>query len=120
MSTTSDQRYVDLKKLCERIEPKLFDPLSWILLLNLDLIPKEDIGVNPNLKFSSDLMNGDFKGAYSIARSFADSDKPIASHYKELFAIDPELALTFEIAETFFSLAKKRVEIIEQSGFKLY
>ncbi|MCK4897032.1 MAG: hypothetical protein KAS47_09490 [Candidatus Heimdallarchaeota archaeon] len=120
MSTTSEQRYVDLKKLCERIDPELFDPLSWILLLNLDLVPQEDIEVNPNLKFSSELMNGKFDGALEIAKIFAESDKPIASHYKDLFKIDPNLTKTFEVAETFFSLAKRRAELIEKSGFKQY
>ena len=120
MSTTSDQKYVDLKKLCDKVDSKLFEPLSWILLLNLDLIPQEDIDVNPNLKFSADLMNGKFKEAYSIAKFYAQSDKPIASHYKDLFAIDPELKLTSEVAEIFFSLAKKRLEILKVTGFKLH
>ncbi len=120
MSTTSEQRYVDLKKLCERIDPELFDPLSWILLLNLELVPQEDIDVNPNLKFSCDLMNGNFNDALKIAKNFAESEKPIASHYKDLFKVDPTLTKTFEVAETFFSLAKRRAELIEKSGFKQY
>ena len=118
MSTTSEQRYVDLRKLCERIDPELFDPLSWILLLNLDLIPQEDIEINPNLKFSYELMNGKFEAALKIAKIFAESDKPIASHYTTLFKVDPNLTKTFEIAETFFSLAKRRAELMEKSGFK--
>lgn len=118
MSTTSEQRYVDLRKLCERIDSELFDPLSWILLLNLDLIPQEDIETNPNLKFSYDLMNGDFDNALKTAKYFAESKKPIASHYKDLFKIDPKLTKTFEVAETFFALSKRRVELLEKSGFK--
>jgi hypothetical protein len=86
---SAEQRYVDLKKLCERIDSELFDPLSWILLLNLDFIPQEDIEANPNLKFSFDLMNGDFDAALKTAKY-----------------------------ETFFALAKRRVELIEKSGFK--
>ncbi len=120
MSTTAEQRYVDLRKLCERIDPDLFDPLSWILLLNLDLVPQEDIEVNPNLKFSYELMNGKFETALKIAKSFAKSDRPIASHYINLFKIDPNLTKTFEVAETFFALAKRRAELIEKSGFKQY
>lgn len=120
MSTTAEQRYVDLKKLCERVDPELFDPLSWILLLNLDLVPQEDIEANPNMKFSCDLMNGDFKDALKIAKNYAESDKPIATHYKDLFKVDPDLTKTFEVAETFFALAKRRSELIEKSGFKLY
>jgi len=120
MSTISEQRYVDLRKLCERIDSELFDPLSWILLLNLDLIPQEDIESNPNLKFSFDLMNGNFDTALKTAKYFAESDKPIASHYKDLFKIDPNLTKTFEVAETFFTLAKRRIEFIEETGFKQY
>ncbi|MHA1551704.1 MAG: hypothetical protein ACTSQC_07145 [Candidatus Heimdallarchaeaceae archaeon] len=68
MSTTSEQRYVDLRKLCERIDPDLFDPLSWILLLNLDLVPQEDIVVNPILKFSHELMIGKFDAALILLK----------------------------------------------------
>lgn len=120
MSTTAEQKYVDLKKLCERIDPELFDSLSWILLLNLDLIPQEELDANVNLKFSRELMNGDFKAALSIAKSIVESDRPIATHYKALFKIDPTLTKTFEVAETFFALAKRRTELIEKSGFKQY
>ncbi|MHA1346039.1 MAG: hypothetical protein ACTSVO_13255 [Candidatus Heimdallarchaeaceae archaeon] len=120
MSTTAEQRYVDLKKLCERVDPELFDPLSWILLLNLDLVPKEDIEANPNMKFSCDLMNGDFEDALKIAKNYAESDKPIASQYQDLFKVDPNLTKTFEVAEIFFALAKRRVELIEKYGFKQY
>ncbi len=120
MSTTSEQRYVDLKKLCERVDSELFDSLSWILLLNLDLVPEEDIEANANLKFSRELMTGNFKAALSIAKSIVDSDRPIAFHYKALFKVDPNLSKTFEVAETFFALAKRRTELIEKSGFKQY
>ncbi len=120
MSTKAEQKYVDLKKLCERIDPELFDSLSWILLLNLDLIPQEDIEVNVNLKFSRELMNGNFKAALSIAKSIVESGRPIASHYKALFKVDPNLSKTFEVAETFFALAKRRTELIEKSGYKQY
>ena len=120
MSATSDQRYVDLKKLCERVDSELFDPLSWILLLNLDLVPQEDIEVNPNLKFSYDLMLGKHEEAFEIAKSFAESDKPISSHYKDLLKLDPDLSKTKEITDTFFSLAKRRIELLDDLGFKQY
>ena len=41
MSTAREERYVDLKKICDQKAPELFDLLSWILLLNLDLVHKD-------------------------------------------------------------------------------
>ena len=118
MSTTSEQRYVDLKKICDRVSPELFETLSWILLLNLDLVPEEDIEANPNMKFSYDLMNKKYDKAMEIAKSFADKNKPISSHYKDLLRLDPKLEKTIEIADTFFALAKRRKELQEKLGIK--
>ena len=56
--SVAEQRYVDLKKICQKVDPNMFDTLSWILLLNLDLVPQEDIDGNPNLRFSHELMFG--------------------------------------------------------------
>ncbi len=118
MSTVREERYVDLKKICDQVNPEIFDTLSWILLLNLDLIPKEDIEVNPNLSFSYLLLQQDYEGAKKIANDFASGDTPFSKYYKKLLEIDPKLGKTIEISETFFALAKRRIELIEKLGIK--
>ena len=116
MSTAREERYVDLKKICDQVEPELFDVLSWILLLNLDLVPKEDVSIHPNINFSYSLMQQEYDEAKQLAESIANGDTPIAKHFKELFEKDPKLAKTIEISETFFALAKRRIELIEKLG----
>ena len=116
MSTVREERYVDLKKICDQVEPELFDVLSWILLLNLDLIPKDDIDNNHNIKFSYSLMQQEHGQAEEIAKRIAASDSPLAEHYKALLEKDPKLAKTNQISETFFALAKRRIELIEKLG----
>jgi len=49
MSAVREERYVDLKKLCDKISPEMFDTLSWVLMMNIDLVPVEDIEINLNL-----------------------------------------------------------------------
>ena len=116
MSTVREERYVDLKKICDQVEPELFDVLSWILLLNLDLVPKDDIDFNPNIKFSYSLMQQEYDQANQIAERMATGDSPLAKHYKELLEKDPKLAKTNQISETFFALAKRRIELFEKLG----
>ena len=118
MSTQTDDRYTDLKKICEKCEPKLFDILSWILLINLDLIPFEDIKTHNNLLFSYRLMNQDYKEAKYLAEEFASTDIPISKYYKDLLIHDPDLSKTKEISEMFFHLAKRRIEIAEKLGIR--
>ncbi|MCE7747838.1 MAG: hypothetical protein GPJ51_05535, partial [Candidatus Heimdallarchaeota archaeon] len=116
MSTVGEERYVDLKKICDQVEPELFDILSWILLLNLDLVPKDDININLNTKFSYSLMHQDYDEARKIANEFSKGDSTLANNYKQLLDKDPKLAKTIEISETFFALAKRRIELIEKLG----
>ncbi len=118
MSTVTEDRYVDLKKICDKCEPKLFDILSWILLINLDLIPIEDLKAHKNLLFSYHLMNQDYKEAKYLAEEFASTDLPISKYYKDLLIFDPDLSKTKEISEMFFHLAKRRIEIIEKLGLR--
>ncbi len=118
MSTVSEERYVDLSKLCDNIDPELFDPLSWILVLNLDLIPEEDIMANENLKFSYHLMYQNIKEALAIANAIIASKSPISKHFNILLKLDPDLSKTFEIAQAFFALSRRRIEITEKLGIK--
>lgn len=119
MSTVGEERYVELKKLTDRIEPKLYDTLSWLLLLNLDLVPEEDIETHPNIKFSWLLMNNKTDEALEVAQSLASSNKPVAKHYKHLLEIDPKLEKTQEIANTFFALSFRRIELNKKLGIKV-
>ena len=116
MSTVREERYVDLKKICDQIEPELFDILSWILLLNLDLVPEDDVKLNPNIQFSYSLMHQDYDEAKKIANEFSTGDSTLANHYKKLIDKDPKLDKTIQISETFFALAKRRIELIEKLG----
>ncbi|MHA1221947.1 MAG: hypothetical protein ACTSSG_01105 [Candidatus Heimdallarchaeaceae archaeon] len=120
MGIHTNDKYVDLMKICKKVDPKMFEPLSWLLLLNLDLIPEEDLEANPNLRFSHDLMEGKYEDAKAIAQKYAQSDKPIAKHYKELLDLDPELEKTIQISQNFFALAKKRIELIKKLGIKQF
>jgi len=120
MSTPTEERYIDLKKLCDRVAPDLFDSLSWILIMNLDLIPEDDIGLNPNLQFSYALMYQKYKEADAIARSLSESENPISKRFKGLLKLDPDLSKTFEISQTFFALALRRIEIAEKLGIKKF
>ena len=116
MSTVGEERYVDLKKICDQIDPELFEELSWILLLNLDLVPKDAFEVNPNIRFSYLLMEQRYDQALEIANNIASKDTQLGRYYKELLAKDPKLKKTNEISETFFALAKRRIELIEKLG----
>ena len=116
MSTVGEDRYVDLKKICDQVDPELFDILSWILLLNLDLIPHRDIDANSNLRFSYSIMNKNYDEAMKIAIKFSEGKTSLAKYYKELLDKDPKLAKTIKISETFFALAKRRIEIAEKLG----
>ncbi len=120
MSVPLEERYTDLQKLCDRVEPKLFDSLSWILVLNLDLIPVEDIKANPNLLFSYNLMYGKVDEAKNIADELSKSDRPNAKYYQEMLNIDPDLSKTSDIGQTFFSLALRRIEVAAKLGIKQY
>ena len=120
MSTPLEERYTDLQNLCDKIEPKLFDPLSWLLVLNLDLIPEEDIKANPNLLFSYNLMYGKVDEARKIAEEIAKSKRPNAKYYQEVLGLDPDLSKTLEISITFFSLALRRIEVAAKLGIKQY
>jgi hypothetical protein len=120
MSTPLEERYTDLQKLCDKVEPKLFDSLSWILVLNLDLIPEEDIKANLNLLFSYNLMYGKVDEAKSIADKISKSNRPNAKYYQEMLSIDPDLAKTIEISTIFFSLALRRIEVAAKLGIKQF
>ena len=120
MSTASEERYVDLNELCDKVDSDLFDPLSWILILNLDLIPKEDVMINDNLKFSYHLMHQRMKEATDIAKSIVASKNPISKHFNMLLKLDPDLSKTLKIAESFFALSRRRIEITEKLGIKQY
>lgn len=118
MSAVREERYVDLKKLCDKIAPEMFETLSWILLMNMDLVPKDDIDINPNLQFSHLMMIDEFAEAKELGKKVADSTNPISKHYKQMFELDPKLEKTKQIAESFFALAKRRLEIIERLGIR--
>ncbi|MCG3219986.1 MAG: hypothetical protein H7641_01280 [Candidatus Heimdallarchaeota archaeon] len=118
MSTVSEERYVDLRKLCDKVDSELFDPLSWILILNLDLIPVDDIMANENMKFSYYLMHQRNKEASDIAKVIAALKNPISKHYNMLLKLDPDLSKTFEIAQAFLALSLRRIEITEKLGIK--
>ncbi|MHA1953919.1 MAG: hypothetical protein ACW96U_08235 [Candidatus Heimdallarchaeaceae archaeon] len=120
MSTVSEERYVDLSKLCDKVDSELFEPLSWILVLNLDLIPEEDIMANENLKFSFHLMHQRIKDAADIAKGIIESKNPISKHYNLLLKLDPDLLKTSEIARSFFALSLRRIEITEKLGIKKF
>ena len=120
MSTPLEERYTDLQKLCDNVEPKLFDALSWLLVLNLDLIPEEDIKANPNLLFSYNLMYGKTDEALEIAKKSANSNRPASKYYKEILSIDPDLSKTSEISLTFFALALRRIEVAAKLGIKQF
>jgi len=120
MSTPLEERYTDLKKLCDNIEPKLFNSLSWLLVLNLDLIPEEDIKANPNLLFSYKLMYGKTDEALQIANKSAKSGRPASKYYQEMLSIDPDISKTSEIANTFFALALRRIEVAAKLGIKQF
>ncbi len=116
MSAVGEERYVDLKKICDQVEPELFDSLSWILLLNLDLIPEDDVKINPNIKFSYSLMQQEYEEAMKLANSLASGTTTLAQQYKNLLEKDPKLAKTKEVSELFFALAKRRIELMERLG----
>ena len=118
MSTVGEERYVDLKKICDQVAPELFDTLSWIFILNLDLIPDRDIEANSNLRFSYHLMQQNYEEAKKIANDFAKKNISISKYYKKLLELDPKLEKTIEIAEIFFALAKRRIEVIRELGIK--
>ncbi len=120
MSTVRDERYVDLKQLCDKIAPEMFDTLSWILIMNLDLIPQEDIEINPNLRFSYLLMNNKYDEATTLGKELAASNNPISKHYKQMFEQDPKLEKTIKVAENFFALAKRRIEVTEKLGIRQF
>jgi len=118
MSAVREERYVDLKKLCDKVAPDMFEILSWILMMNIDLVPEEDIEINPNLQFSYLLMNDKSAEAKELGKKMADSTNPVSKYYKQLFELDPKLEKTKQIADSFFALAKRRLEIIERLGIR--
>ncbi len=118
MSAVREERYVDLKKLCDKIAPEIFETLSWILMMNIDLVPKDDIDINPNLQFSHLLMIDKSTEAKELGKKMADSTNPVSKYYKQLFELDPKLEKTKQIADGFFALAKRRLEIIERLGIR--
>lgn len=118
MSAVREERYVDLKKLCDKIAPDMFETLSWILMMNIDLVPEEDIDINPNLQFSHLLMIDKLTEAKELGKKMSDSTNPVSKHYKQLFELDPKLEKTKQIADGFFALAKRRLEIIERLGIR--
>ena len=118
MSAVREERYVDLKKLCDKIAPDMFETLSWILMMNIDLVPEEDIDINPNLQFSHLLMIDKLTEAKELGKKMSDSTNPVSKHYKQLFELDPKLEKTKQIADGFFALAKRRLEIIKRLGIR--
>lgn len=116
MSTVGEEKYVDLKQICDQVDPDLFETLSWILLLNLDLIPADDVKINPNLLFSHLLMQQKYAEALEVAIKISNAGTPLSKRYIELLEKDPKLQKTNEIAETFFALVKRRIEIMEKLG----
>ncbi|NHJ33766.1 MAG: hypothetical protein FK732_12980 [Asgard group archaeon] len=120
MSAPTEERYVDLEKLTSRLAPELFEPLSWILLLNLDMVPEEEIKANEHLMFSYNLMYQNYDEAKSIAAEFSKKEVKVSKYYKELLKLDPELTKTIEIAQTFFALSRRRIEIAEKLGIKQF
>ncbi len=120
MSAPTEERYVDLEKLTSRVAPELFESLSWLFLLNLDMIPEEDVKANKHLMFSYNLMNEKYDEAKTIAKAFSTKDIVISEHYKEMLRLDPELKKTIEIAHTFFALARRRIEIAQKLGIKQF
>ena len=120
MSAVREERYVDLKKLCDKLAPDMFETLSWILMMNLDLIPPEDIEVNPNLQFSYLLMNNKYSEATALGNEIASSKNPVSKHYKQMFELDPKLEKTIKVADSFFALAKRRIEVTEKLGIRQF
>jgi len=120
MSAPTEERYVDLEKLTSRVAPELFEPLSWVFLLNLDMIPEEDVKSNRHLMFSYNLMYQNYDEAKSIAAEFATKKVKVSQYYKKLLKLDPELTKTIEIAETFFALSRRRIELAEKLGIKQF
>jgi hypothetical protein len=114
----AEERYVDLKDICTKIEPNLFNSLSWILLLNLDLVPKGSLQKNANYLFSYNMMMGKYDDAMKIAQQTVNANRPNSKYYKEMLDIDPKLTKTKEIAKAFFILAKRRIEIAEKLGIR--
>ena len=120
MSAPTEERYVDLEKLTSKVAPELFESLSWLFLLNLDMIPEEDIKANKHLMFSYNLMHERYDEAKALAKDFATKDIIVSEHYKELLKLDPELNKTIEIAQTFFALSRRRIELAEKLGIKQF
>lgn len=120
MSAVREDRYVDLKKLCDKIDPDMFETLSWILVMNLDLIPREDIDINPNLRFSWLLLDNKYSDAIALGNEIASSENPISKRYKQLFDLDPKLEKTIKVADNFFALAKRRIEVTEKLGIRQF
>ena len=119
MSAPTEERYVDLEKLTSRIAPELFEPLSWLFLLNLDMIPEEDVKANRHLMFSYNLMYQNYDDAKSIALEFSEKKVKVSKYYKELLKLDPDLSKTIEIAQTFFALSRRRIELAEKLGIRV-
>jgi hypothetical protein len=120
MSAVREDRYVDLKKLCDKVAPDMFETLSWILIMNLDLIPQEDININPNLRFSHLLMYNKYDEAIALAKEIVASKNPISKHYEQMFELDPKLEKTIKVSESFFALAKRRIEVSEKLGIRQF
>ncbi|MHA1687415.1 MAG: hypothetical protein ACTSYD_13615 [Candidatus Heimdallarchaeaceae archaeon] len=120
MSTVGEERYVSLKKLTDRVDPELYETLAWLLLLNLDLVPEEDIETHPNIKFSWFLLQGKTDDALEIAMKLAEANIPVSKHYQHLLKLDPDLKKTQEVANTFFALAHRRIELSKKLGIKAF
>ena len=120
MSAPSEERYVDLEKLTSRIAPELFEPLSWILLLNLDMVPETEIKSNNHLMFSYNLMYQNYDEAKKLAAEFANKEVKVSKYYRELLKLDPDLTKTIEIAQTFFALSLRRIELTQKLGIKQF
>ena len=96
------------------------ETLAWLLLLNLDLVPEEDIETHPNIKFSWFLLQGKTDDALEIAMKLAEANIPVSKHYQHLLKLDPDLKKTQEVANTFFALAHRRIELSKKLGIKAF
>ncbi|MHA1116433.1 MAG: hypothetical protein ACTSRR_10160 [Candidatus Heimdallarchaeaceae archaeon] len=119
-SSKLSERYIDLEQICNEYDIRLFKPLSWILILNLELIPEEDIQADPKLKFSHALLEGNKEEALKIANELKGKDTTISKYFKYLLEIDPELKNTLELSKKFFDFSKRRIEFIKEHGIKAY
>ncbi|MHA1305212.1 MAG: hypothetical protein ACTSQE_10110 [Candidatus Heimdallarchaeaceae archaeon] len=119
-SVSLEERYNDLEELCEEVDIALFKPLSWLMILNLELIPKEDVMNDNKLLFSYSLMNKETEKALEIAKRCSKADNTLAKYFLMLLEIDPDLSKTQQISYKFFAFSKRRIEFAEKHGIKAY